>query len=610
MNHFHFLHQLRQCARFHFPLQGKKLHAQIIKIGLYNCSLKLCNNLIDMYGKCGHLDDAFQLFDEMPQRDLASWASIFTAHNEENRHEETLLMFHEMLYDGLWPDHFVFASVVKACGNSSALKVGKEVHCQFLKSVFYDDDVVKSSLVDMYAKCGLPHKAKSVYDAILVKNLICSCAMISGYARCGRKNEGIELLRELPEKNLQCWTALISGLVQNGNLTDAVDVFLEVRREGVDMRDPFILSSVVGACASLAALQLGKQIHRLVLGLGYESSLFVSNGLVDMYAKCSDIVEAKWIFDSMLTRDVVSWTSIIVGMAQHGQGIEALSLYDDMILAGLKPNEVTFVGLIYACSHVGLVNKGKSLFRSMIEDYKLSPSLQHYTCLLDLFSRSGHLEDGEDLLNTMPVQPDEAVWAALLSACKQHGNTEMGVRVANRLLILGPKDPSTCILLSNTYAHAAMWDNVSKLRKHLANSEVRKEPGYSSIDLGRETMTFYAGEALYPMKDAIFALLKEFDSEMRKRGYVPDTTFVLHDMEQQEKERQLFWHSERLAVAYGLLRTVPGSVIRVVKNLRICGDCHTVLKYISSITNRKIVVRDANRFHHFNEGTCSCNNFW
>ncbi|KAK4341520.1 hypothetical protein RND71_040021 [Anisodus tanguticus] len=563
-----------------------------------------------MYGKCGLLDNAVQLFDEMPQRDLASWASIFTAHNEANQHQTTLSLFPNMLLDTLWPDHFVFASIVKACANLGALKVGKQVHSQFLKSVFSHDDVVKSSLVDMYAKCGVPDNAKSVFDEILVKNLICSSAMLLGYARCGRKHEAIELLRKLPEKNLQCWTALISGFVQNGNFIDAIDVFLEVRREGVDMRDPFILSSVIGACASLAALQLGKQIHRVVLGLGYESSLFVSNALVDMYAKCSDISEAKRIFDSMLMMDVVSWTSIIVGMAQHGQAIEALSLYDEMISAGIKPNEVTFVGLIYACSHVGLVNKGKSLFKSMIEDYKLSPSLQHYTCLLDLFSRSGHLKDAENLLNTMPFQPDEAVWAALLSACKKHGNTEMGVRVANCLLILGPKDPSACILLSNTYAGAAMWENVSKLRKLMENLEVRKEPGYSSIDSGKELTTFYAGEALYPMKDEIVELLKEFDCEMRKRGYIPDTTFVLHDMEQQEKERQLFWHSERLAVAYGLLRTVRGSVIRVVKNLRICGDCHTVIKFISSITGRKIVVRDANRFHHFDDGKCSCNDFW
>ncbi|XP_059301366.1 pentatricopeptide repeat-containing protein At4g14050, mitochondrial [Lycium ferocissimum] len=610
MQHFQFLHQLQQCAKFHFPIIGKKLHAQIIKIGLNNCSLKLCNNLIDMYGKCGLLDNAVQLFDEMPQRDLASWASIFTAHNEANQHKKTLSIFPNMFLDGLLPDHFVFASIVKACANLSALKVGKQVHSQFLKSSFSCDDVVKSSLVDMYAKCGLPDNAKLIFDEILVKNLICSSAMISGYARCGRKNEAIELLRKLPVKNLQCWTALISGFVQNGNFLDAIDVFLEVRKEGVDMWDPFILSSIVGACANLAALQLGKQIHRVVLGLGYESSLFVSNALVDMYAKCSDIDEAKKIFDSMLRRDVVSWTSIIVGMAQHGRAIEALSFYDDMILAGIKPNEVTFVGLIYACSHVGLVTKGKSLFKSMIEDFKLNPSLQHYTCLLDLFSRSGHLEDAENLLNTMPFQPDEAVWAALLSACKKHGNTKMGVRVANRLLILGPKDPSSCILLSNTYAGAGLWENVSKLRKLMENLEVGKEPGYSCIDSGKELTTFYAGEAFYPMKDEIFGLLNEFDCEMRKRGYVPDTTFVLHDMEQQEKERQLFWHSERLAVAYGILMTVPGSVIRVVKNLRTCGDCHTVLKFISSITGREIVVRDANRFHHFDDGRCSCNDFW
>lgn len=513
-------------------------------------------------------------------------------------------------FDGLRPDNFIFASLVKACAGLSYVKLGRQVHAQFLLSNFSHDDVAKSSLVDMYAKCGLPDQARLVFDTIGSKNLVSWTALISGYARSGRKSEAVEMFKTLKDKNLYAWTALISGLVQSSHLAAAFELFIEMRREGVGILDPFILSSIAVAAANVAALELGRQVHCLVFLLGYDSNLFVCNALLDMYAKCSDVSAAKKIFDSMWKRDVVSWTSIIMGMAQHGQAKEALSIYDNMIFAGMKPNAVTFVALLYACSHVGLLDKGHDIFKSMINEYGLNPSLQHYTCLLDLYGRSGNLDEAEDLFNTMPFKPDEAAWASLLSACKQHGNTKMGIRIADNLLSLGPKEPSTCILLSNAYAVAGMWENVSKVRKLMADMESKKEPGYSCIDLGKEKLVFYAGESMHPMRDEIATLLKEIDADMRRRGYMPDTSCVLHDMEYQEKERQLFWHSERLAVAYGLLKSVPGAVIRIVKNLRVCGDCHTVLKSISLIKGREIVVRDASRFHHFNGGVCSCGEFW
>ena len=434
--------------------------------------------------------------------------------------------------------------------------------------------------------------------------------MISGYARNGLKSEALKLFREVPNRDLFAWTALISGFVQSGNGIDALRLFVKMLREGVEITDPLVLSSVVGGCANCALWELGKQVHGLVIGLGFESCVFVSNALVDMYAKCSDLVAAKGVFFGMWRKDVVSWTSIIVGSAQHGRAEEALALYEGMVSAGVKPNEVTFVGLMYACSHVGLVGEGRELFKSMVEDHGIRPSLQHYTCLLDLLSRSGYLEEAENLIRMMPFSPDEPTWAALLSACKRHSNTKMAIRIADQLLSLKPEDPSSYILLSNVYAGAGMWENVSKVRKLMMVMEVKKEPGYSCIELGKESYVFYAGETSHPMKDEIAALMRELDAEMRKRGYVPDTSSVLHDMDQQEKERQLFWHSERLALAYGLLKAVPGTVIRIVKNLRVCGDCHAVLKLISTIAGREIYVRDATRYHHFKDGKCSCNDFW
>ncbi|KAK7300166.1 hypothetical protein RJT34_11003 [Clitoria ternatea] len=446
---------------------------------------------------------------------------VLTACNLANLPQPALSISRSLLRTGFHPDHFVFSSFVKACASLGPLHVkqGKQVYAWFLLSPFSDDDVVKSSLVDMYAKLGLPHYRRAVFDSISSLNSISWTAMISGYARSGRKFEAFQLFRETPYRNLFAWTALISGLVKSG---------MELMR-------------------STSVLELGKQIHGLVITLGYESCLFIGNSLIDVAEM-------------------------------------ALALYDDMVLAGVKPNEVTFVGLMYACSHAGLVSKGHAL--------------------------SGHLDEAENLIRTMSFNLDEPTWAALLSACKHHGDTKMAVRIADHLLKIKPEDPSSYILLSNIYAGAGLWENVSKVRKVMMVMEVKKEPGYSCVDLGKESHVFYAGETSHPMKDEIIGLMRKLDAEMRKRGYVPDTSSVLHDMDRQEKERQLFMHSERLAVAYGLLKAVPRTIILVVKNLRVCEDCHTVLKLISTIANREIHDRDAKRYHHFKDGNYSCNDFW
>ncbi|KAF9606201.1 hypothetical protein IFM89_023656 [Coptis chinensis] len=262
------LQQLQFCAKRNTPFQGKQLHAQIIKQGLQQCP-PLPNNLIDMYGKCGLLQDAFNLFNEMPQRDPISWASILTAHNQAKLTQRTLSMFPNMFtLDNLLPDNYIFATLVKACASLSSVKQGKQVHARFVSSHFYDDDVVKSSLVDMYSKCGLTEDARRVFESILRKNTVCWTALISGYARNGQCKEAVEVLRRMPVKDLFSWTALISGVVQSGDGVDAIKLFIEMRRDEVPIEDPFVLSSIVGAAANVAALELGKQFHCLVIVLG------------------------------------------------------------------------------------------------------------------------------------------------------------------------------------------------------------------------------------------------------------------------------------------------------------------------------------------------------
>jgi len=462
----------------------------------------------------------------------------------------------------------------------------------------------------MYCKCGVPEDARKVFDNIGVKNSVVWTALVSGYASNGYSDEALELFRSMPARGLFTWTALISGFVKAGNNASAVGMFVEMRRDGVRIDDAFVLATVIGGAADLAALVLGRQLHGFALRLGFLSSMIVGNALVDVYSKCTDIHSSREVFEGITVRDIISWTTILVGEAQHGRAEEVFSLFDRMVRAGVKPNAVTFVGLIYACSHAGLVQKGRQLFESMKLEYGIKPGLQHYTCYLDLLSRSGHLSEAEELITTMPYEPDEASWGALLSACKKHNDAQMCLRVADNLLELRPKDPSTYIFLSNVYAVNCKWDSVAKVRKIMAEMEIRKEPGYSWIEAGKEFRLFHAGEVPIDVREEITGFLEELVSEMRKRGYVPDTSSVMHDLEEHEKEQHLFLHSERLAVAFGILKSPPGSVIRVVKNLRVCGDCHTVMKFISEILQRKIIVRDASRFHHFEGGKCSCSEFW
>ncbi|KAH7664159.1 TPR-like protein [Dioscorea alata] len=609
-DHHRLIVLFRSARRCSTPSAVHQLHAHLSKLGLLLWP-PFSTFVLEAYCKFNLLRLAHHLFDELPHRDPVIWSSLLSAHSHSDHPRRVLPLFRSMiLQDAILPDNFVLATVVKTSARLCSIRLGKQAHAYFLTSPYSGDDVVKCAIVDMYSKCRAPGDARKVFDTITHRNRVSWTAMISGYASSGCYSDAIEVFGAMPEKDVFTWTALISGLVQSGDSFHALKLFVDMRREGVSLDDAFVLSSAVGAASDSAALELGRQLHCLTLVLGYESCMIIGNALVDMYAKCSDIYSARIAFERVTVRDVVSWTTMVLGEAQHGKAEMAFSLFDQMVIAGVRPNEVTFVALLYACSHAGLVQRGRNFFDSMVREHGITPSLQHYTCLLDLLSRSGHLSEAEELIKSMPYEPDEATWGALLSACKKHGNVQMSLRVANHLLSLKPKDPSMYILLSNTYAVAGDWANVTNVRRLMVDNEIKKEPGYSWIELGKESCMFVAGETPHEMRIQIVSLLEELMIEMKKRGYVPETNSVMHDLDEHEKEQQLMMHSERLAVAFGLLRGVPGTAIRVVKNLRVCDDCHTVLKMISSIASREIVVRDATRFHHFSYGSCSCGDFW
>jgi pentatricopeptide repeat protein len=343
---------------------------------------------------------------------------------------------------------------------------------------------------------------------------------------------------------------------------------------------------------------------------GFELDVVVGSALVDMYAKCGSIDEASNVFNKMPERNIVTWTVIIIGYAQHGYAQEVLKLFSQMQDTGMKPDHVTFVGILSACSRAGLVNEGCNYFNSMSQDYGVNPRPEHFACMVDLLGRAGHLTEAKDFIEKMPFEPSISVWQSLLGACRIHGNMELGKYAAERLLELEPHDSATYVLLSNIYAAANRWDDVARVRKMMKDRGVKKEPGRSWTNVNNTVHEFISDDSSHPQAEEIYKMLQRLSNQMKDAGYVPNTDFVLHDIEKEQKENSLSHHSEKLAIAFGLIKTPPGAPIRIMKNLRVCGDCHIATKFISKIVCREIIVRDATRFHHFKNGLCSCGDYW
>jgi pentatricopeptide repeat protein len=340
------------------------------------------------------------------------------------------------------------------------------------------------------------------------------------------------------------------------------------------------------------------------------SDIFAGNALVYTYAKCGSIEDADLAFSGLPEKGVVSWSALIGGLAQHGHGNRALEVFRKMVDERIAPNHITMTSVLCACNHAGLVDEAKRYFNSMREMFGIDRTEEHYACMIDLLGRSGKLDDAMELVNSMPFEANGAVWGALLAASRVHRDPELGKLAAEKLFILEPEKSSTHVLLANTYASAGMWDEVAKVRKLMKDSNVKKEPAMSWVELKDKVHTFIVSDKSHPRARDIYAKLEELGDLMSKAGYVPNADVSLHDVGRSEKELLLSHHSERLAVAFALISTPAGAPIRVKKNLRICIDCHVAFKFISKIVSREIIIRDVNRFHHFSDGACSCGDYW
>ena len=577
-NQFAFSSVVRACASLGWIEIGRQMHCLALKCG-FGYELFVGSNLADMYSKCRAMIEACKVFEEMPCKDEVSWTALIDGYAKNGNFEGALLAYKRMINDGFVIDQHVLCSTLSACGALKACNFGKSLHSSVVKLGFELDIAVGNALTDMYAKSGDMESASNVL---------------------GTESEG---------RNVVSCTSLIDGYVERDQIEKALYVFADLRRQGVEPNE-YTFSSLIKACANQAALEQGTQLHAQVVKFNFDTDPYVSSILVDMYGKCGLLDDSIRVFDEIGDPAEIAWNSLVSVFAQHGLGKGAIETFDRMIHKEVKPDAITFVSLLTACSHAGLAEEGLKYFHSMENTYGVVPREEHYSCVIDLLGRAGKLKKAEEFINNMQTEPNAFGWCSFLGACRIHGDKERGKLAAEKLMKLEPENSGAHVLLSNILAKERQWEGVRNIRKMMRDDNVKKLPGYSWVDAGNKTHIFGAEDWSHPQKKEIYEKLDSLFDQIRKAGYVPNTDSIPFDMDDSMKEKLLHHHSERIAVAFALISIPAGKPIIVKKNLRVCLDCHSAIKYISKVVGRKIILRDNSRFHHFAVGSCSCGDYW
>ncbi|GAB2271907.1 hypothetical protein Dimus_006735 [Dionaea muscipula] len=571
---------LKACSNIGNCLEfGKMVHGCLVKGGL-DSDVVVGTALLDMYAKNGDLDNAVRVFKLIPDKNVVIYNAMIAGFINEDSifaefGDEALALFLEMQKQGISPSVCTFSSILKTCNAVEAFDYGKQIHAQIIKNNVQSDEFIGSGLVELYSLSA------SIDDAVKCFDLT-------------------------PKLDVVSWTSMISAYVKNGQYEKASAMFLDVLEFG-RKPDEFMISSLLTACVYMCAARPGEQLQGYALKTGFGSFTAVKNAQMCMHAEAGDIDSANLTFKEIKNPNLISWSVIIRSNAQHGCANEALHLFDLMRICEIPPNEITFLGVLTACSHAGLVDEGLRYFDSMTANYGITPSLNHYACVADLLSRAGRLAEAEEFILTSDFVDEPILWRALLSACRVYKNSILGARVAERVIELEPEAASSYILLYNIYADAGAQIPASKIRDLMSNRGVRKEPGLSWIEVGKMVHCFVAGDISHFESQKIYSYLEDLLNKTKKMHY--ENEEPTEDVSEREDSASAY-HSEKLAVAFGLISLPISAPVRVMKNLRVCQDCHTLMKLFSKVEKREIILRDPIRFHRFRDGACSCSDFW
>ncbi|KDP25879.1 hypothetical protein JCGZ_22909 [Jatropha curcas] len=569
---------IKACGDFLNVEIGRKFHSVVMVTG-FDSDIYVGNALLAMYLKFGDIKVARMLFDRMPVRDLTSWNTMILGYVKNGKPKESLAIYELMKQTELLADDMTLIGLLCTCGELVADKQGKEIHGYVVRNRYgLYNFFLMNSLIEMYCKCNSMINARRLFEKMAWKDTV-------------------------------SWNSIISGFARTKDAFESLRLFCKMVSEGAEP-DQVTFITVLGACDQITALQFGMSVHSYLTKKGFAGITIVATALIDMYAKSGNLACSRNVFDETPVKNLICWSAMISGYGIHGMGREAISLFSEMIKHGIIPDEGVLTSVLSACSHTGMVAEGQEIFDRAIKDYNVKPVVAHYSCLVDLLGRAGQLDEAHKLIRTMEVNPSSDIWAALLNACRLHRNVELAEISAQKLFDISARKVGGYICLSNIYAAEKRWDDVERVRALMRERGLMKPPGCSFVELDKMVHRFLVGDKSHPQIEDIYAMLKHLNQLLKEAGYKPDTSSVFYNVNEELKEKMLWDHSERLAVAFVLINTGPETIIRITKNLRVCGDCHTVLKMISKLMCREIIMRDIRRFHHFRDGFCSCGDYW
>ncbi|KAL2532271.1 putative Pentatricopeptide repeat-containing protein [Abeliophyllum distichum] len=487
------------CAQLLKLKAGRSVHGYVMRMG-FDGSLSLSNSLLNLYAKTGSVNAAANLFSKMEGKDVISWASMIACFAHNRAAMEALKLFDEMMIRGVEPTSVILISTLQACKATCNLEEGKRIHEIAANKGLESDILVSTALIDMYMNCSSP-------------------------------DEAIEVFKRIPENDAACWSALLCGYVQNGMADKSMGVFCNMLAS--DIRpDGVVMVKILLSCSELGVLQQTCCIHGFVIKGGFSNNSFVGASLIESYAKCGSVDNAVMVFEGIIDKDVIVWSSMFAGYGYHGRGHDSLEFFDRMVKhSAIRPNNVTFLSILAACSHAGLVKEGIEIFNKMVNDYKLIPDSKHYGIVVDLLGRTGELDKAMQFIDQIPQPVGAHIWGALLGACRIHQNMEMVEVAAKNLLQLDPDHSGYYILLSNVYAVGGKWDNAADVRTLVKEKQLKKVSGQSAIELRDEVHNFIANDRSHPKSELIYGLLMKLEVRMREENNVPNMDDFLHDAE-------------------------------------------------------------------------------
>ncbi|KAK9139212.1 hypothetical protein Scep_008893 [Stephania cephalantha] len=458
-----------------------QIHAHLLRRHLHHSNLLLAH-FTAVCGALRRTPYARLVFHQSSNPNILHFNSLIKAYSLTGPFEESLHLFSLMKNaHSIWPDQFTFAPLLKCCSNLSDLKLGSQVHCEVVVAGFESCAGVRIGLVELYCVCEAMGDAKRVFDEMPQRDVVAWNLMIRGYFKRGDVEAGIRLFERMEERSVVSWNSMIAGLAQSGREGEALELLRKMWMEGIELDDATLVVSLPAA-ARIGDLDIGRWIHCCAdeTGLSKEK-IQVGNAIVDFYCKCGDLVTASKVFDEMPERNVVSWNTMIAGLALNGQGDRCVEFIAEMKRQGLEPNGATFTGALAGVAHAGMVQMGRELFCSMTVDHRIKPKLEHYGCMVDLLGRCGSLQEAYELIIGMPMHPNAAIWGALLSACRIHGDLELAECAAKELISIEPSNSGNYVSLSNIYAELGKWDEVKKVRMMMKETSILKSPGHSFI---------------------------------------------------------------------------------------------------------------------------------